>query len=219
MSQLIRSFLIGRPRFGSIFWWLLSSYFLRPLSVEIVVFDLWIMLIFYTKTCFRRPLSHSRGFLISHKTSRNRVSLALRIICGVFFFALVSFRIVKNCENTWKHSVFGIFCSKRRTVAQKSSWWGKRETVVRKRSKTFENQKNLRVFDEKKLKIKKNHRFSMQKLRKSLFCFVNRKFAFVKSLFCFVFRTSVFQKRRTVAHFGREIIVLLCVPDISVPKT
>ena len=48
---------------------------------------------FYTKTCFRRPLSHLRGFLISFKMSRNRVSLALRIICGVFFslfFVLIS---------------------------------------------------------------------------------------------------------------------------------
>ena len=41
----------------------------------------------------------------------------------------------------------------------------------------------------------------------------------VESLFCFVFRTSVFQKRRTVAHFGLKIVVLLCFPDISVSKT
>ena len=41
----------------------------------------------------------------------------------------------------------------------------------------------------------------------------------VESLFCFVFRTSVFQKRGTVARFGREIVVLLCFPDISVAKT
>ena len=40
-----------------------------------------------------------------------------------------------------------------------------------------------------------------------------------ESLFCFVFRTSVLQKRRTVAHFGREIVVLQCFPDISVAKT
>ena len=216
MSQLIRSFLIGRPRFGSIFWWLLSGYFLRPLSVEIAVFDTWIVLIFYTKTCFRRPLSHLRGFLISHKMSRNRLSLALRIICGVFFFALISFRIVKNGENKWKRNVFGIFCSKRRTVAQKLPWWGKRGTVARKRSKI---KKTLGFSMKKTWTSKKNHGFSMQKLRKSLFCFVNRKFVFVKSLFCFVFRTSVFQKRRTVAHFGREIVEKLCFPNINAAKT
>ena len=150
MSQLIRSFLIGRFRFGSIFWWFLSGYFLRPLSVEIVVFDTWIVFVFILKTWNRRPLSHLRGFLVPHKTSRNRVSLALRIICGVFFFALISLRIVKNGENIWKHNVFGIFCSKRRTVAQKSPWWGKRGTVVRKRSK-----------------IKKTEGFSMKKTWKS----------------------------------------------------
>ena len=142
MSQLIRSILIGRPRFGSIFWWLLSGYFLRPLSVEIVVFDIWIVFIFYTKTCFRRPLSHLRGFLISHKMSRNRVSLALRIICGVFFFrsffALISWnrcfalfsghQCCKNVELSNENFVKSSFCfvfrhtmlRKRRTVERKS---------------------------------------------------------------------------------------------------
>ena len=53
-------------------------------------------------------------------------------------------------------------------------------------------------------------------------CFKNVELShisFVKSLFYNVFRTSVLQKRRTVAHFGREIVVLQCFPDISVAKT
>ena len=139
MSQLIRSILIGRPRFGSIFWWFLSGYFLRPLSVEIVVFDTWIVFVFILKTWNRRPLSHLRGFLISHKTSRNRVSLARRIICGVFFFALLCSNMVltkKIAKNMWKHSVFGFFGPKYRTVAQKSPW---RRFGIKKMAKTREN--------------------------------------------------------------------------------
>ena len=88
MSQLIRSFLIGRLRFGSIFGWLLRGCFFRPLSVKIIVFDIWIIFVLFLKTLNRRPLSHFRCFLVLYETLRNRVSLARRSICGVFFFSL-----------------------------------------------------------------------------------------------------------------------------------
>ena len=225
MSQLIRSFLIGRPRFGSIFWWLLRGYFLRPLSVEIAVFDAWIVLTFYTKTCFRRPLSHLRGFLVPHKMSRNRVLLARRIICGVFFFALISFRIVKNGENMWKHSVFGFFCPKYRTVAQKSPW---RRFGSKKMAKTCENTMISRfLIQNVELSLKnrlggENVELSFENVRKS------------KKPKGFRWKKHENQKKQGVfdAKIAEivvllceqeiclcKIIVLLCFLDISVAKT
>ena len=158
MSQLIRSFLIGRPRFGSIFWWLLSGYFFRPLSVEIVVFDTWIVLFFYRKREIGDPYRTCAVFWFLIK----RLEIEFRLPCASFaafffslFFALIS----------WNRC-FALFSG-------------------------HQCSKNVEL----------SH------------------ILVVKSLFCFVFRTSVLQKRRTVAHFGREIIVLLCFPDISVAKT
>ena len=90
MSQLIRSILKTCPFSCYTFWqllgisfWSLDGYFWRPLSLETAFFEFSLLLFFFLKTYFWRPLSHFRRFLISYKTSQNRVPLRRRIVFGV----------------------------------------------------------------------------------------------------------------------------------------
>ena len=65
-----------------------GKHFFRPLSVETAFFWYSIVFIFLFKTQNRRPLSHLRLFLLSHKSSRNRVLLRRHSVCGVLFSLL-----------------------------------------------------------------------------------------------------------------------------------
>ena len=146
MSQLIRSILIARPRFGSIFGWLLRGYFFRPLSVKTVVFDILIVFICILKTANRTSLSHFRVFLCSHVTIRNRVSLAGRSILGIFSRSVVlgiCVIIVLLCFADISIAKIRVHVAKSLFFTWKSYLFVSKSRIFRFRSKNAQNRSFL----------------------------------------------------------------------------